>query len=605
MRDALPLFNFHYLMRLWASFVAVSFILVGCSTTPQPSLPPTVAVELTPLEQSLQALNAGELEQAENLLSSVDLSALDNTDYFNYLLQSARLHLLLNEPDMSKLFLEDAEPLVASANPAQEGEFFLLKAQLLEANGQYFAAAQLRDFQAELLSGEQADHNHQALWLDLLRVPEVELIRFAENQPAARFSQWLQLASIARNSRITLDEQLNQIELWQQQHPHHPAAIKLPQGLGQLQQILNQRPEQIALLLPLSGSLERTGKAIRDGFMASYYDSLNKGFKVPTVHIYDSAKANDLNAIYAQAQFVGAQWVVGPVEKSKVHELQAHGTLPLPTLALNYSDRQQSDDAAETTPELAAEPMQNNLYEFGLAAEDEAAQIAEEAWAAGKRSALALIPQGQWGERVYHAFEQRWLELGGNISEKRSYPKRQDYNPDIRALLNVDASLQRFSTIRMFFHDRVQFEPRRRQDADWIFLVALPQQARQIKPTLAFNFADDLPIFATSHIYSGEPNPVKDRDLNGIFYCDVPWLLQHSNLRTQVDEALPHGQGAYTRLYALGADAFRLLPQINMLKTTPEHQVFGSTGALRLDDSQRVVRRSQCTTFRNGRPQRL
>lgn len=589
-------------MRLWASFVAVSFILVGCSSAPKQVIQPEIK-ELNLLEQSIQALNEGELEQAENLLASLDLSSLNNADYFNYLLLSTRLHLLLNEPDLSKLFLEDAEPLVSSVGKTLEREFIILKAQYLEATGQYFSAARLRDFQSDLFKDEQAEHNFQALWLNLLRAPEAELTRWAEEQPSERFSQWLQLAHIARNSRITLDEQLNQIERWQQQHPHHPAARKLPQGLGQLQQMLNQRPEQVALLLPLSGSLERTGKAIRDGFMASYYDSLNKGFKVPTVHIYDSAKATDLNAIYAQAQFVGAQWVVGPVEKSKVQELHAHGTLPLPTLALNYSDRQQVEQ--DESAEASAEPMQNNLYEFGLAAEDEAAQIAEEAWAAGKRNALALVPQGQWGERVYAAFEERWLALGGNISEKRSYPKRQDYNPDIRALLNVDGSQQRFSTIRMFFHDRVEFEPRRRQDADWIFLVALPQQARQIKPTLAFNFAADLPIFATSHIYSGEPDPVKDRDLNGIYYCDVPWLLQQSSLHQQVDEALQHGQGAYTRLYALGADAFRLLPQMSILKTSSEQQVFGSTGALRLDDHQRVVRRSQCTVFRNGRPQRL
>lgn len=590
MRDALPLFNFRYLMRLSASFVAVSLILAGCSSAP-PATRPSTGAELTVLEQGIKAINDGNLTQADSLLARLDLSALSSSDYLNYLLASARLHLQLNEPDLAKLFLDDAQPLVEDASKAQERDFIWLKAQHLEATGQYFAAARLRDAEAKLFSDEQAEDNFQAIWFDLLRIPEADLVSGQDEQTSSQFEQWLQLAAIARNNRITLDEQLKQIELWQQRYSRHPAAHKLPKGLGELQQMLDQRPEQIALLLPLSGSLEKTGKAIRDGFMASYYDSLNKGFKVPTVHIYDSAQTSDLTAIYAQAQFVGAQWVVGPVEKPKVQDLQERGTLPLPTLALNYGER--------------SEKVNNNLYEFGLAAEDEAAQIADEAWAAGKRNVLALVPQGQWGERVYAAFEQRWLELGGNISDKRSYPKRQDYNPDIKALLNIDASQKRFNTVRMFFRDKVEFEPRRRQDADWIFLVALPQQARQIKPTLAFNFAADLPIYATSHIYSGEPNPAKDRDLNGIFYCDVPWLLQHSELYQQVDAGLPHGQGAYTRLYALGADAFRLLPQLGLLKTMPEYQVFGSTGALQLDDGQRIIRRSQCTVFRNGRPQRL
>lgn len=599
MREALPLLKHGHLMRLCASLIVSSLILIGCSSTPSKAPSPEEVVALTPLEQVAAALNAGEFMQAESILQQLQLNELNNTQYLQYLLFSAQLHLGLQEPDLSKLFLEDAAPLVTSAPKNLEQHYVLLKARYLEATGQYFAAAQLRDFQASLFQGEQAKENLQALWFDLMHLQDSELLSWADQHPNTQFSQWLQLAKIVRNSRITLDEQLSQIELWQKQHPRHPAAKELPGGLDQLQNIAQQRPQQVALLLPLTGPLAKTGEAVRDGFMASYYDSLNKGFKVPNVHIYNSHTLEDIAAIYTQAQFDGAQWVVGPIEKNKVQALQESSSLPIPTLALNYSDRE-VDIADETSA-----ASQHNLFQFGLAAEDEAIQIANRAWADGKRHALVLIPQGSWGQRVYAAFEQRWLELGGDISEKRSYPNRQDYNPDIRALLNINDSQKRFSTVRMFFRDRVEFEPRRRQDADWIFMVALPQQARQIKPTLAFNFAADLPVYATSHIYSGEPNPTKDRDLNGIFYCDVPWLLQQSELYQQVEEALGHGQGSYARLYALGADAFRLLPQLNLLKTMPESQVFGNTGALQLDAEQRIVRRSECTVFRNGRPQRL
>lgn len=554
------------------------------------------------------ALEQGEFQQAEAYLLELELSQLSDQDYLLYLLQSAQLHLGLQEPDLSKIFLEDARDLAAQATANLERRYVSLQARYLEATGQHFAAAQWRDFQAAVFADEdQAKANWQALWFNLMHVPEHELQR-SETHPSLQFQQWLELANIARNSRITLDEQLHQIELWQQRYPRHPAAKELPGGLEQLHSLINDRPQQVALLLPLSGPLAKTGEAVRDGFMAAYYQSLNKGFNVPQVHIYNSQNFDDLNTLYAQAQFDGAQWLVGPLEKDKVQQLQESASLPLPTLALNYSERQtqstpdaDSNDAA-TEP---TEPLSANLFQFGLAAEDEAKQIANRAWADGKRKALVLIPQGSWGERVYQAFEQRWLALGGSISEKHAYPRRQDYNPDIRTLLNINDSQKRFNTVRLFFRDRVEFEPRRRQDADWIFMVALPQQARQIKPTLAFNFAADLPVYATSHIYSGEPNPSQDRDLNGIFYCDVPWLLQSSELYQLVDRALPNGQGSYTRLYALGADAFRLLPQLNLLKTLPESQVFGSTGALQLDDQQRIVRRSECTIFRQGRPQPL
>lgn len=594
MRTVLPILKLSYVMRLCAGLTVISLLLSSCSSTPTQPIPEEQRAPQSVLEQIEQALSQGELTHADNLLAQLDLNQLNNNDYLQYLLFSAQLHLALQEADMSKLFLEDAAPLSAQAPTHLERQYVQLKARYLEAIGDYYAAAQVRSYQASLFQGEAAQKNFQTLWFDLMHIPEHELQR-SKDHPNAEFAQWLALASIARNSRITLDEQLAQIEQWQQQHPSHPAAHELPGGLEQLQSILNNRPTQVALLLPLTGPLAKTGEAVRDGFMASYYHSLNKDFRVPQVHIYNSQSFNDMAAVYAQAQFDGAQWLVGPIEKEKVQQLQKSDSLPLATLALNYSDREHDSELS----------VNDHLFQFGLAAEDEAIQIANRAWADGKRNALALTPQGNWGDRVYAAFEKRWLELGGHISEKRSYPKRQDYNPDIRALLNIDESQRRYNTLRMFFRDRVQFEPRRREDADWIFLVALPQQARQIKPTLAFNFANDLPVYATSHIYSGEPNPSKDRDLNGIFYCDVPWLLQSSELQQQVEEALPHGQGSYARLYALGADAFRLLPQLNLLKTIPDSQVFGSTGALQLDSEQRIIRRSECTVFKNGRPQRL
>ena len=53
--------------------------------------------------------------------------------------------------------------------------------------------------------------------------------------------------------------------------------------------------------------------------------------------------------------------------------------------------------------------------------------------------------KGNWGERIYTAFKNRWLELGGTIADQRYYPNRPDYNPDVRALLNVNDSQQRYN----------------------------------------------------------------------------------------------------------------------------------------------------------------
>ena len=72
-----------------------------------------------------------------------------------------------------------------------------------------------------------------------------------------------------------------------------------------------------------------------------------------------------------------------------------------------------------------------------------------------------------------------------------------------------------------------------------MFLAATPQQARQIKPTLAFQYAGDLPVYATSHLYTGTNNPTQDQDLNGIRFCETPWLLNPSDPTRQ--QVAAHG----------------------------------------------------------------
>ncbi len=593
MLKALPDNYLNFIIRTLGLFITVGCLLLsGCATSPGTVSKTSESANQQLLSQAQKAIDNGEFDHAELALQQLEQRQLNKHEEIDFALISAELYLVLQEPAFTELFLADLADDIAQASNDQEIRYGQLKARWHEANGQYLAAARTRDFQSSVLSGEVAQLNHEMIWRDLLLLNEEELSKWASQHANTQFGQWIELALISRDSRLTLDEQMHAIEQWQQMHAKHPASLNLPGRLGQLQEISENRPEQIALLLPLSGPLEKTGNAIRDGFMAAYYESLNKGFKVPTIRLYDSLKSADINSAYAQAQFDGAQWLIGPVEKHLVQNLSERENLPLPTLALNYSDRNGSSES----------PV--NLFQFGLAAEDEARQIADKAWQDGKRNALALIPIGNWGERVYQAFEQRWLELGGTINQHRFYPNRQDFNPDIRALLNVTDSQKRYQEMRRLLRQSTEFEPRRRQDADWLFLVALPQQARQIKPTLAFNFASDLPVYSTSHLYSGEANPSKDRDLNGIIFCDTPWLLQYSELYQQVERAV-NGQGSYARLYAMGVDAFRLLPYLHQLEASQNSQVFGSTGALQVNPDRRVVRRTECTVFKNGQPQRV
>ena len=69
-----------------------------------------------------------------------------------------------------------------------------------------------------------------------------------------------------------------------------------------------EQPRQIALLLPLSGRPEAAGSAVRDGFLAAYYDygSTTR----PRLRLYDVA-ARDAPSAYLQALADGSDFVVG------------------------------------------------------------------------------------------------------------------------------------------------------------------------------------------------------------------------------------------------------------------------------------------------------
>src|SRR5690606_18065819 len=96
------------------------------------------------------------------------------------------------------------------------------------------------------------------------------------------------------------------------------------------------------------------------------------------------------------------------------------------------------------------------------------------------------------------------------------------------------------------------------------FVVATPQQARSLKPQLRFHHASDLPVYASSHVYSGTPDRSADADLNGIAFTDMPWVIEPGPGTAAAREQLLQDFGPQmernSRLFALGFDAYRLAP---------------------------------------------
>lgn len=627
---------------------SLAILLTACSSSPQiahQTIDAPSSLESGAQIEAIQfSVREQNYQQADILLFNIVQLSLSAEEQLEVQLLEIESAIQQGQAERSlTIFQAINYEVLNQSNDANQARFSLLKASQYELTGLYLSAARERDFVSTILDSAQAEQNHEMIWQDLTSLPEGQLEQAAAKYSNnLQFSQWLQLAAIAKHPEYTLDEHVIAINQWQQKNLAHPANNPLPANLKALEDAAENQPQHVALLLPLSGKLARTSQAIRDGFMAAFYKDKNKGAKVPQISLINTAQMSIERALI-EAEMAGADTVIGPLSKKHIGQLMMMDSTPMPVLALNYAPRPKpqlitpaveqpvtsSADQDIAAPQLdengqviiKTEPVEftpipldednytsvpektDNLFQFGLAAEDEARMVALKAYQDGHRRALVFLPENAWGQRISTAFINTWQELGGEIAEQRFYPKKvKDYNPDIKAVLNVDDSQQRFKTIRRMVRGKVEYEPRRRQDADFIFLVALPKQARQIKPTLAFNFAGKMPVYATSHVFSGKINRQKDRDLNGIIYAETPWLLLKPELKKSIEKQQPQAKGGYSRLYALGVDAFRLYPRLQLLNAFPQSQIPGVTGDLVMSNQGRVQRRMLFAQFRSGKP---
>ena len=535
-----------------------------------------------------QAWRQQDIGRATRILDEMSLDGLKPAQQVFAATLDAELAMARNKPKSAlKALQHPSLERLAELPVEQQIRTQLVQARALEADGQTLAAARERVFIAPLLSGEAAKANHETIWALVSSLPQSQLISSGDSD----LDGWLSLALATKNAG-TPDQQLAAIDTWKNQHAGHPAAEQLPQSLGKLKELAGQPLQKIALLLPQEGQLASVARALRDGFLAAHYQAQQAGQNPPEVLLYDSSRLSSLDDFYRQAQADGVQLVVGPLEKPLVKQLSERPQLPLTTLALNYSD--------------AGREAPAQLFQFGLAAEDEAREVARRAWADGMRSAVALVPQGEWGNRVLAAFQQSWQAAGGNLIAAEHVDQPVELAQQIADLLQLRQSEARAKRLQSTLGTPLAALPARRQDIDFIFLAATPQQAQQIKPTLAFQYAGDLPVYATSHLYTGGQNPTQYQDLEGIRFCETPWLLDANDpLRQQVDQQWPQAAGSLGRLYAMGVDAFRLAPRLSQLKALPESRVEGLSGNLSLNQAQRIERQLPWAEFRGGQVQRL
>jgi outer membrane PBP1 activator LpoA protein len=391
---------------------------------------------------------------------------------------------------------------------------------------------------------------------------------------------WLELGPVAVELERNPARASAALDAWKRQYPQHPANTTALSTAQTQIAVATEYPNQIALLLPLSGRSETYGTAVRDGFIAAYMQQ--NASNRPRLKIYDVAAEGVANA-YNRAIADGAGFVVGPLFKDEVAaEAPLAGRTPV--LALNFL----GDGVIPP----------KNFYQFALLPEDEARMVARRVVADGRLNGVAIVPTGDWGTRVAAAFADELKTLGGNVLDSGRYdPAQVDFSDVIKTVMQLKVT-------KVEKGEKPE-PPTHRSDATFIFVASSSAgTARQILPQLKYNYSGDVPVYSTSDSF--EPDPSANSDVDGMFFPDMPWMISNdpatAPIRDGVRAAWPARTARRDRLYAFGFDAYRLVPGLRSSNPAAASEIAGVTGKLHLDNQNKVRRDLDWAQIRNGVP---
>ena len=496
----------------------------------------------------------GELDRVADLLGGIRRERLSGDEPIRFDLLRAEVALHHNDPQTA---LNLTTQPALQVPQALQLRLLELRARALDASGDHWGAARTRVQMDDALSGlDRAQNQREILQLlDKLDTPELKQ-RAGAMKRTDHMLPWINEALSQRGVAVaTPQPELNQ-----------PVGTMLPGEHANVREGYRM-PSQVALLLPDSPDLAAASASIREGFFAAYADAARTHAPRAAVRVYDSGgTADSAVKAYLQAVQNGAQLVVGPLTRSEVSAVVGQAQLPVPVLALNHPD-------GKTVPSA-------NVTEFGLLPETEGAQAADHLIERGLHTAYVIISSDDFAQRAAGAFKAELLSRGGQVVTQATLAA---------GAINYASTIGGMNI------------PAEQPDAA-VFISMRPEQARLLLPQLRIAHVT-LPVFGTSHIYAGSDDAGDDRDLEGVEFCDAPWLFDaqpglppHAGIAA----LLPAASGRAARLFAFGMDAWNLVPYLEWLRDHPGSYLPGATGQLADDPFGRVRRVLVWAKFTDG-----
>tara|TARA_B100001059_G_scaffold147293_1_gene147246 strand:- start:60714 stop:62567 length:1854 start_codon:yes stop_codon:yes gene_type:complete len=499
----------------------------------------------------LQAYLANnELERADALLENTPLDTLPQADLSDYLWQGAQF------------YAKQQRSLAAS-------RWLLQLDQQQQSTENY---AQLWNI----------------LWQQLTALSPANLTALRTNATNRQLA-WLNLAELSRQN-IGQQQALQQaLAAWHQRYPQMPGPDALPEALQQLLTLTPYQPSRIGILLPLSGNFRAHAKALQYGLISAASAQQTTAQLI----FIDSQQSPEQITLSLKQQMV--DFVIGPLLRDQVDMISQQADWPWPTLFLNSRD--------------PVQPKREDHFFYALSLEDEASQMAALFQQKNYQRPVVISARNNISQRMQQHFAAQWQAMGHSAPELYQFSAKAELETIISELLETDISQNRIRSISSLVSSKTKLEaePHSRLDIDAIYLLADPVQTRLFKPYVDVSVnqtAPRLPVYASSRSFSASLDSNEQRDLNGLTFTEMPWMLGEQSsvqLREQYQQLFTDQDEILQRLFAMGHDAYQLIARLKQQQHLPALVFSGLTGQLSLDQHGSIVRRLSWASYRNNR----
>ncbi|CAK6712773.1 Penicillin-binding protein activator LpoA [Vibrio harveyi] len=578
--------------------VALAITLAACSSGPrQPdsvdiTLEPTQSVQnymiqADSTEGSLQndwlimatkaAIQTNELDQAELLIKRLSRQQLSEVQQAEW--QLARATLQQKQGKYSQL-LQGLNFKPWWKLPSEQWkDYYELRADAYQSLNQPFEANRQLVAEGQYASSAEQREISSRIWMNFGSYSENELTALQTEPSEDVLDGWLQLAIYAKTLSSNIPQLKNTLEHWLSENPSHPAAVYTPAEIQNILSLEIVKPNNTALLLPLTGKFAPQAQLIRDGFI---FAMMNDQARDPsaTLTVIDT-HAYSADQIKQRLINENIDFVVGPLQKENVEKLQAtldgsETGVKIPTLALNIPEEVQAG---------------TDMCYLALSPEQEVAQAAKYLFSQGYQFPMILAPNGAYGQRVVEAFNEEWSKYSSNKVATSYFGDKRQLQKNINGVFGLQESQQRIAQMQSLMRISLESQPRSRRDVDAVYIVARSSELTLIKPFIEVAINPDAKppkLFSNSRSNSGGATY---EDLSGVAYSDIPMLINPDpTIATQMNELWPDQSNMEKRLEALGMDAYKLLGELPQMKLLPGYSVDGQTGVLSINNNCVVQR---------------